>query len=88
VRRLRESRRRPNQIETNSSARTLDHYAALEAAERGKNAMACQMYKIKQEIADGDRATLDVKWVGMLAVPFGSIPSGAVVEKRGSTRVL
>jgi hypothetical protein len=50
--------------------------------------MACQMYKIKQEIADGDRAPLDVKWVGMLAVPFGSIPSGAVVEKRGSTRVL
>jgi len=38
--------------------------------------MSRQMYKIKQEIADIDRAALEVEWVGTLAVPFGSIPAG------------
>ena len=38
--------------------------------------MSRQMYKIKQEIADIDRAALEVEWVGTLAVSFGSIPAG------------
>jgi len=38
--------------------------------------MSRQMYKIKQEIANHDRAALEVEWVGTLAVPFGSIPAG------------
>jgi hypothetical protein len=43
------------------------------------------MYKIKQEIADIDRAALEVEWVGTLAVPFGSIPAGG--QMKGFCRV-
>ena len=53
-----------------------DLAAALEGAERGKEVMSRQMYKIKQEIDDHDRVALEVEWVGTLAVPFGSIPAG------------
>ena len=57
-----------------------DLVAALEGAERGKNAMSRQTYKIKQEIADLDRVALEVEWVGTLAVPFGSIPAGGQMK--------
>jgi hypothetical protein len=41
------------------------------------------MYKIIQEIADGDRVALQVERVGTLAVSFGSIPYGGSRRKRG-----
>src|ERR1700682_3295963 len=57
-----------------------DLAAALEGAEQGKKVMSRQMYKIMQEIADRDRVALGVEWVGTLAVPFGSIPTGGADE--------
>jgi hypothetical protein len=48
----------------------------MEAAERGKKTMASQIYKIIQEMADGDRVAMQVEWTGTLAVPFGSIEAG------------
>jgi ketosteroid isomerase-like protein len=60
--------------------KTRDLAAALEAAERGKRVMSRQKYKIKQEIAEGDRVALEVEWVGTLAVPFGSIPVGGQMK--------
>ena len=42
--------------------------------------MSRQMYKIKQEIADIDRAALEVERIGTLAVPFGSIPAGGQMK--------
>jgi ketosteroid isomerase-like protein len=42
--------------------------------------MSRQIYKIKQEIAVGDRAALEVEWVGTLGVPFESIPAGGQMK--------
>jgi ketosteroid isomerase-like protein len=57
-----------------------DLAAALEGAERGKEVMSQQIYKIKQEIAAGERVALEVEWVGTLAVPFGSNPAGGQMK--------
>jgi ketosteroid isomerase-like protein len=64
----------PNRLQPQGDRQDLK--AALEGADRGKKAMASQIYKIMHEMADGDRVAVGVEWVGTLAVPFGSIPAG------------
>lgn len=43
-------------------------------------AMSRQIYKITNEIAEGDRVALEVEWVGTLAVPLGSLPIGGQMK--------
>jgi ketosteroid isomerase-like protein len=57
-----------------------DLAAALDAAERGKQIMSRQIYKITQEMADHGRVALEVEWVGTLAVPFASLPAGGQMK--------
>jgi ketosteroid isomerase-like protein len=59
-----------------------DLAAALAGAERGRKAMAKQTYQILNEMADGDRVALEVQWVGILAVPFGTLPAGGQMKAR------
>ena len=42
--------------------------------------MSRQMYKIKHEMADGNRVALEIEWIGTLAVPFGPIPAGGQMK--------
>jgi ketosteroid isomerase-like protein len=53
----------------------------LEAAERGKQAMASQRYEIVNIVASGDCVAIEFRWTGILAVPIGSLPAG--FEMRG-----
>jgi ketosteroid isomerase-like protein len=59
-----------------------DLRAILEAAERGRRAMAAQRYEILNAVVSGDRVALEVRWVGTLAVAFGSLPAGAEMRAR------
>lgn len=53
---------------------------SLAGAENGKKTMSRQIYKITHEIAAGDQVTLEVEWLGKLAIPFGSIPFGGQMK--------
>jgi len=68
----------PNRLQPQGDRQDLK--AALEGSERGKNTMASQIYKIMHEMAEGDRAAMEVEWVGTLAAPFGSIPAGGQMK--------
>jgi ketosteroid isomerase-like protein len=68
----------PNRLTPSGKKRDLA--GALEGAERGKEAMSRQIYKIKNEIADDERVALEVEWTGTLAVPFGSLPVGSQMK--------
>jgi hypothetical protein len=48
--------------------------------------MARQMYKIKQEIADGDRVALEVERVGKSAVPLDQLRAGSSLRKKGEVQ--
>jgi hypothetical protein len=50
----------PNRL--TPSCKKRDLAGALEGAERGKEAMSSQIYKIKNEIADHERLALEVEW--------------------------
>jgi ketosteroid isomerase-like protein len=68
----------PNRLQPQGDRQDLK--ATLEGAERGRKAMASQIYKIMHEMADGDRVAMEVEWLGTLAVPFGSIPAGGQMK--------
>jgi ketosteroid isomerase-like protein len=53
---------------------------SMEGAEKGRKLISQQTYKIKHEMADGNRVALEVEWIGTLVVPFGSIPAGGTDE--------
>jgi limonene-1,2-epoxide hydrolase len=50
--------------------------AMLAAAERGLKSVTRQRYEIKNVLAVGNQVAMEVRWVGTLAVPLGSIPAG------------
>lgn len=64
----------PNQLVPQGATRGLDELR--EAAARGRKVVTSQRYEIRSAIAAGDRVAIEARWVGVLAVPFGSIPAG------------
>ena len=48
----------------------------MEEAEKGKKLMPQQMYKIKHEIADGNRVAWGIEWIGTPVVPLGRFRPG------------
>ncbi len=68
----------PNRLQPKGNRQDLK--GAMEEAERGKKSMAGQIYKIIQEMEDGERVAMEVEWIGTLAVPFGSVPAGGQMK--------
>jgi ketosteroid isomerase-like protein len=69
----------PNRLVPQGARRDLA--AILEGAERGQKVMASQRYEILHALADGDRAAVEFRWSGTLAVAVGPLPAGS--EMRG-----
>jgi ketosteroid isomerase-like protein len=64
----------PNQFVPKGAERDL---AAIgEAAARGRRVLQSQRYEVRTAIANGDEVALEVLWVGILAVPVGSLAIG------------
>ena len=53
-----------------------DLAAMLAAAERGLKSVTRQRYEIKNVLTAGSHVAMEVRWIGTLAVPLGSIPAG------------
>jgi hypothetical protein len=51
-----------------------------EAGERGRSVLRGQRYAVRSALVQGSRAALETMWVGVLAVPLGTLP--AVGEMR------
>jgi len=47
-----------------------------EAGERGRAVLRGQRYAVRSAIVQGNRVALETLWVGVLAVPVGSLPAG------------
>lgn len=70
----------PNRLVPNGAKRDL---AALrEAAQRGKKVMVKQRYELLNAVAHGDQVAVEARWIGALAVPFGSLPAGGEMTAR------
>lgn len=61
----------PNQFVPKGAER--DMTAMKEAAVRGASVLRSQRYEVRTAIANGDEVALEVLWVGVLAVPVGSL---------------
>jgi ketosteroid isomerase-like protein len=59
-----------------------DLVAILAAASRGQQVMAAQRWEVVHAVASGDRAAVEFRWAGTLAVPFGSLPAGGELRGR------
>ena len=64
----------PNRLVPDGATRGLAELA--EAAARGRNVVTSQRYEVKSAVASDDRVAIEARWVGVLAIPFGSIPAG------------
>ncbi len=64
----------PNRLAPDGSTSDLAGLSA--AAERGKQLMTRQTYHVRNALADGSQVALEITWVGILAVPFETIPAG------------
>src|SRR5512135_3512512 len=69
---------KPNRLAPNGSRQDLPGMRA--AAERGKKVIAAQHYDIRNALASGDQVALEVVWTGILAMPFGSLPTGGTLR--------
>jgi ketosteroid isomerase-like protein len=54
----------------------------MEAAERGRKAMAAQRFEILGVVASGSQVALEILWTGTLAVPFGTMSPGDQMRAR------
>ena len=70
----------PNRLVPQGARRDLT--AILDAAARGRAAMANQSFRILHAVADGDQVALEVEWVGTTAVPIGELPPGGEMRAR------
>jgi len=51
----------------------------LQRAEQGQKFLRSQRYEVQSEVAQGQRVAIEVKWTGILAVPFESLHAGATM---------
>ena len=45
-------------------------------SEEGQHILKQQSYTVKSAVADGDQVAVEAEWVGVLAIPLGSLPVG------------
>ncbi|MCB9076247.1 MAG: nuclear transport factor 2 family protein [Anaerolineaceae bacterium] len=45
-------------------------------SEEGKHILKQQSYTVKSAVGDGDQVAVEAEWVGVLAIPLGSLPVG------------
>lgn len=64
----------PNRIYPNGLKSDVSRMA--EAFEKGRKLLSSQSYEIKNFVADGDRLSIEVRWTGTLAMPFGDLAIG------------
>jgi hypothetical protein len=64
----------PNRLVPTGAVRDLD--ALREAAARGRAVLRGQRYAVRSAMVQGSRVALETLWVGVLAVPVGSLSSG------------
>src|SRR5262249_12515074 len=65
----------PNRLVPTGAVRDLS--ALREAAARGRGALRRQRYAVRAALVQGSRVALEAQWVGVLAVPAGTLPAGA-----------
>ena len=64
----------PNRLVPTGAVRDLD--ALREAGARGRAVLRGQRYAVRSAMVQGSRVALETLWVGVLAVPVGSLPAG------------
>lgn len=64
----------PNRLVATGARRDLS--AILEGAARGRQVLRRQRYEVRAAHADGDAVILEMTWVGVLAVPVGTLAPG------------
>jgi len=70
----------PNLLSPQGSTRGRDEMLAGIA--QGKKLLSEQAYHIERAVSDGDVVALQVKWQGKLAVGFGAVAAGTVLQAR------
>jgi len=64
----------PNQFLPKGAERDLT--AMADAAERGRRVLQSQRYEVRTAVASGQDVALEVLWIGILALPVGSLAVG------------
>jgi ketosteroid isomerase-like protein len=70
----------PNRIVPQGATRDLE--AMREGSERGRQLLSEERYQVLNEMALGDRVALEVRWIGTLAIPAGTLPIGGQIRAR------
>ncbi len=68
----------PNKLNPNGGQSDLP--TLLIRAKQGQKILQHQRYEILSEIAQGSRAAVEARWSAVLAVPVGSLPTGATMH--------
>ncbi|WP_263353659.1 nuclear transport factor 2 family protein [Acidicapsa acidisoli] len=68
----------PNKL--NPNGQESDLASMLRRSEQGKKVLSNQSYEIVSEVAQGTRVAVEARWVGVLAVPFRTIPVGTEIK--------
>lgn len=72
----------PNRLDPAGSTRT--RAEALADVERGRALLSREQYAIASTCSQGAHVAVEVAWSGVLAVPLGTLPAGAVLRARCS----
>ncbi|HEX8617703.1 MAG TPA: nuclear transport factor 2 family protein [Thermoanaerobaculia bacterium] len=67
----------PNRLVPDGATRDLEQLR--QAAARGKDVVVSQRYEVRSALAVGGRVAIEATWIGVLAVPFGSVPAGGAL---------
>ncbi len=70
----------PNPMSPEGASRNLPE--VLQAAERGQDVVADQVFQIATEAVDGDRVIMEVNWSATLRVDFPDAPAGTRIRAR------
>ena len=68
----------PNRL--NPSGKESDLATMLKRSEQGLTVLREQRYEIVSEIAQGNRAAVEARWTGVLAIPLGTLEAGAEMK--------
>lgn len=68
----------PNRLNPKGSINGLGEI--LDAAERGRQAVADQRFEIRNAVVDGERVAMEVFWSGRLKKELGTLPIGGEIS--------
>jgi ketosteroid isomerase-like protein len=68
----------PNQLNKLGQQSNLENI--LQRSEQGLKVLRNQQYEIVSEMAQGDCVAVEARWTGVLAIPLGTLPSGAEMK--------